>query len=396
MKRKKNGKNPIRKNFLIFGSPKIEQPEINEVIRCLKSGWIGTGPRVKKFEDGFKKYIGTKYSVALNSCTAALHLALLTVGLKKGDEVITTPMTFAATTNAIINVGAIPVFVDIEKETMNIDSNKIEESITSKTKAIVPVHFAGRPCNMNKIMKIAKKNNLYVIEDAAHAIEATYHGKKIGSIGNMTCFSFYVTKNLVTAEGGMLTTNNKEFAEKIKIYGLHGLSSDAWKRYSDKGFKHYEVVTPGFKYNMTDIQASLGIHQLSRLQKNFKRRKKIWTIYNDLLKGLPVTLPHPEEKNTTHARHLYTILVNLEGINATRDQIMNSLIQENIGTGMHYKSLHLHKYYKNRFGFKKDDFPNSAYISDRTISIPFSAKLSDNDVRDVVKALKKVLASYKI
>jgi len=396
MKRKKNDKNPIRKNFLVFGSPKIEQPEINEVVKCLKSGWIGTGPRVKKFEDGFKKYIGTKYSLALNSCTAALHLALLTVGLKKGDEVITTPMTFAATTNAIINAGAIPVFVDIEKETMNIDSNKIEESITSKTKAIIPVHFAGRPCNMNKIMKIAKKNNLYVIEDAAHAIEATYHGKKIGTIGDMTCFSFYVTKNLVTAEGGMLTTNNKEFAEKIKIYGLHGLSSDAWKRYSDKGFKHYEVVTPGFKYNMTDIQASLGIHQLRRLQKNFKRRKKIWTMYNDLLKGLPVTLPHPEEKNTTHARHLYTILVNLEGINATRDQIMNSLIQENIGTGIHYRSLHLHKYYKNRFRFKKDDFPNSAYISDRTISIPFSAKLSDNDVSDVVKALKKVLASYKI
>jgi dTDP-4-amino-4,6-dideoxygalactose transaminase len=392
MKKIVYNKKHTRNEFLIFGSPQIEQDEIDEVVKCLKSGWIGTGPRVKKFEDDFKKYIGTKYSAALSSCTAALHLSLLAVGIKKGDEVITTPMTFAATANAIIHAGATPIFVDVEKNTMNIDANKIEKAISSKTKAIIPVHFAGRPCNMNKIMKIAKNNNLRVIEDAAHAIESVHHGKKIGSIGDITCFSFYVTKNLVTAEGGMITTNNKEFAEKIQIYGLHGLSVDAWKRYSDKGFKHYEVITPGFKYNMTDIQASLGIHQLKRLNKNFQRRKKIWTMYNDLLKDLPLTLPHTEEKNTIHARHLYTILVNLEEVNITRDEIMNLLIQENIGTGIHYKSLHLHQYYKNQFKFKKSDFPNSTYISDRTISLPFSPKLSDNDVFDVVNTLKKIFS----
>ncbi|CAD6516784.1 conserved hypothetical protein [metagenome] len=395
MKNKIRVNKPTRDKFLIFGSPQIEQNEINEVVKCLKSGWIGTGPRVKKFEDDFKKYIGTKYSAALSSCTAALHLSLLAIGVKKGDEVITTPMTFAATANAIIHAGAKPVFVDVEKNTMNIDANKIEEVISSKTKAIIPVHFAGRPCDMNKIMKISKNNDLYVIEDAAHAIESVYHGKKIGSIGDITCFSFYVTKNLVTAEGGMITTNNKEFAEKIQIYGLHGLSVDAWKRFSDKGFKHYEVITPGFKYNMTDIQASLGIHQLKRLNKNFQRRKKIWSMYNDLLKDLPITLPYPEEKNTVHARHLYSILINLEEVDATRDQIMNSLIHENIGTGIHYKSLHLHQYYKNRFKFKKSDFPNAAYISDRTLSLPFSTKLSDNDIADVVKALKKIFSYYK-
>lgn len=244
-------------------------------------------------------------------------------------------------------------------------------------------------------MKIAKNNDLFVIEDAAHAIESIHNGKKIGTIGDITCFSFYVTKNLVTAEGGMITTNNKEFAEKIQIYGLHGLSVDAWKRFSDKGFKHYEVITPGFKYNMTDIQASLGIHQLKRINKNFQRRKKIWSLYNDLLKDLPITLPYPEEQNTVHARHLYSILINLEEVNITRDQILNLLIKENIGTGIHYKSLHLHQYYKNRFKFKKSDFPNAAYISDRTLSLPFSAKLSDNDIIDVVNALKKIFSYYK-
>lgn len=396
MKNKKFVSIPTRDKFLIFGSPKIEKKEIDEVVKCLKSGWIGTGPRVKIFENNFKKYVGAKYSAALSSCTAALHLSLLAVGVKEGDEVITTPMTFAATANAIIHAGAKPVFVDVEKDSMNIDADKIKKSISSKTKAIIPVHFAGRPCKMDKIMKIAKNNDLYVVEDAAHAIESVYHGKKIGTIADITCFSFYVTKNLVTAEGGMITTNNKKFAEKIKTFGLHGLSADAWKRYSDKGFKHYEVITPGFKYNMTDIQASLGIHQLNSLKKNFQRRKQIWSMYNDLLKNLPITLPFPEEENTVHARHLYTILVNLEKVTATRDQIMNSLIKENIGTGIHYKSLHLHRYYKNRFKFKKNDFPNAAYISDRTLSIPFSANLTNNDVKDVVNALKKVFSNLTI
>jgi len=385
---KKNS--PVRNDFLVFGSPAIEQQEIDEVVKCLKSGWIGTGPRVHKFENDFRDYIGSKYAMALNSCTAALHLSMVVSGLSAGDEVITTPMTFAATANAILHTGAKPVFVDVKKDSMNIDSNLIEKAITSKTKAILPVHFGGRPCNIDHIMEIAQKNNLLVIEDAAHAIEAEYKGKKIGNIGDMTCFSFYVTKNLVTGEGGMVTTNNEEWAKKIKIFGLHGMSKDAWNRFGDEGYKHYQVVAPGFKYNMMDLQASLGIHQLARLDKNFERRKQIWEIYNKAFEGLPVAIPY-EEKNTIHARHLYTLLLDIDKLKISRDQFMNELQKENIGTGVHYISLHLQPYYKETFGYNKDDFLNAAYISERTLSIPFSAKLNDRDVQDVVDAVTKVI-----
>jgi len=381
---------PVRGDFLVFGSPAIEQPEIDEVVECLKSGWIGTGPRVHKFENAFRDYIGSKYAMALNSCTAALHLSMLVSGVSAGDEVITTPMTFAATGNAILHTGAKPVFVDVEKDSMNIDPNLIEEATTPKTKAILPVHFAGRPCKMDHIMEIAQKNNLLVIEDAAHAIEAKYKGKKIGNIGDMTCFSFYVTKNLVTAEGGMVTTNNEEWSKKIKIFGLHGLSKDAWKRFADEGYKHYQVVSPGFKYNMTDIQASLGIHQLERLGKNFERRKEIWNIYNKAFEDLPLATPS-EDKDTVHARHLYTLLLDIEKLKSSRDEFMSALQKENIGTGVHYISLHLQPYYKEIFGFNEDDFPNSAYISKRTVSIPFSAKLTEIDVQDVIDATTKVI-----
>jgi len=386
---------PKRDNLLVFGSPAIEQPEIDEVVKCLKSGWIGTGPRVNKFENRFKEYIGSKFALALNSCTAALHLAMTVSGVSQGDEVITTPMTFAATANAILHTGARPIFVDVEKETMNIDTNLIEKAITSKTKAILPVHFAGRPCKMDQIMKIAQKNNLLVIEDAAHAIEAKYKGKKIGNIGDMTCFSFYVTKNLVTGEGGMVTTNNEEMAKKIKMYGLHGMSKDAWKRFSDVGYKHYQVLFPGFKYNMTDIQASLGIHQIERLGKYFEKRRKIWDIYNKAFEELPVTTPHPEEKDNIHARHLYTLLLDIKNLKISRDEFIQKLFEENIGTGVHYISLHLQPYYKETFGFKQDDFPNSNYISERTVSIPFSAKLTDKDVKDVIEGVTKILNHYK-
>jgi len=384
-----NDSKPVRSDFLIFGSPKIEQPEIDEVVECLKSGWIGTGPRVHKFENNFRDYIGSKYAMALNSCTAALHLSMLVSGVSAGDEVITTPMTFAATSNAILHTGAKPIFVDVEKDSMNIDPNLIENVITPKTKAILPVHFAGRPCKMDHIMEIAQKNNLLVIEDAAHAIEAEYKGKKIGNIGDMTCFSFYVTKNLVTGEGGMLTTNNEEWSKKVKVFGLHGMSKDAWKRYSDESYKHYQVVAPGFKYNMMDIQASLGIHQLERISKNFERRKEIWNIYNKAFENLPFDTPL-EEKDTVHARHLYTLLLDLDKLKISRDEFMSALRRENIGTGVHYISLHLQPYYKETFGHREDDFPNASYISERTISIPFSAKLSEQDVQDVIEAVTKV------
>ncbi|MBW2553750.1 MAG: DegT/DnrJ/EryC1/StrS family aminotransferase [Deltaproteobacteria bacterium] len=385
----------MRKDFLIFGSPKIEQEEIDEVVDSLKSGWISTGPKVAKFEALFKDYIGSKHALALNSCTAGLHLSMIVAGLKPGDEVITTPMTFGATGNSIIHSGAKPVFVDISLPTMNIDPCKIEEKITPKTKAILPVHFAGRPCNMKIIKEVAQKHQLTIIEDAAHAIEATYHGQKIGTIGDLTVFSFYVTKNLVTGEGGMITTDNDTYAEKIQTYALHGMSRGAWKRYSDEGFKHYGIVYPGFKYNMMDIQASLGIHQLKRIENYYKLRKEIWQRYDEAFFNLPLDTPPPPEENTRHAYHLYTILLRLEELNTDRDTIQQALFEENIGTGIHFISLHLHPYYQKTFGFKKDDFPNAAYVSERTISLPFSSKLSDEDVDDVIKAVTKVFKKYK-
>jgi len=385
----------MRKEFLIFGSPKIEQEDIDEVVDSLKSGWISTGPKVAKFEALFKDYIGSKHALALNSCTAGLHLSMIVAGLKPGDEVITTPMTFGATANAILHCSTKPVFVDINLPGMNIDPDSIEEKITPKTKAILPVHFAGRPCNMKKIKEISQKHQLIIIEDAAHALEATYHGHKIGTIGNLTVFSFYVTKNLVTGEGGMITTDNSTYAEKIQTYALHGMSKGAWKRYSDEGFKHYRIVYPGFKYNMMDIQAALGIHQLKRIEKYLLRREQIWQRYDDAFQNLPLETPPPPEENTRHARHLYSILLRLEELKADRDTIQQALYQENIGTGIHFISLHLHPYYQETYGYKRDDFPNAAYVSERTISLPLSAMLTDEDVDDVIQAVTKVLKKYK-
>jgi dTDP-4-amino-4,6-dideoxygalactose transaminase len=380
-----------RKEFLIFGSPLIEEEEIREVVATLRSGWLGTGPKVTAFEKIFAEYTGARYALAVNSCTAALHLSMLVAGIGPGDEVITTPLTFCATANAVIHAGAKPVFVDVEKNTMNIDPEKIEDAITPQTKAIVPVHFAGRPCNMDRIGEIAKKHDLCVIEDAAHCTEGWYRGQKVGNIGDMTCFSFYVTKNIVTGEGGMVTTNREEWADKIKMYALHGMSKDAWKRYSDEGFKHYQIMYPGFKYNMMDIQASLGIHQMKRIEKYHKRREDIWRKYDQAFADLPVTIPDPPEPDTVHARHLYTLLVDVDRIELTRDDVQQRLHDMNIGTGIHFISLHLHKYYKERFGFKPEAFPNAKFISDRTISIPLSAKLTDEDVKDVMNAVCKAL-----
>jgi len=384
-----NGGKPIRKNLLVFGSPQILNPEIREIIDSLKSGWIGLGPKTQKFEEEFKKYIGSKYAIATNSCTAALHLSLLALEIGEGDEVITTPMTFGATANVILHVGAIPVFVDIDRETLNINPKKIEEKINEKTRAIIPVHLYGRPCEMNKIMEF---KGLAVIEDAAHAIEAVYKGKKIGTIGDTTCFSFYVTKNLTTAEGGVITTNNRELAKRLKIMRLHGQSKSAWKR---KAIEDYEIVYPGFKYNMTDLQASLGLHQLKRIEKNWKKRKKIWKQYNKAFSGLPLETPKKVSSSSKHAMHLYTPLLDLEELKVSRNKIREALYKEGIGTGIHYKSLHLHKFYRERFNFKPNDFPIAKFVSNRTISLPFSPKLTRKDVGDVIEAMQKVLSYYQ-
>lgn len=383
-----------RNDFLIFGSPRIEEAEIEEMVSTLRSGWVGTGLKVGRFEELFREYIGAPYAMALNSCTAALHISMIVAGIGQGDEVITTPMTFCATANAIIHTGARPVFVDVKKDTMNIDPNLIERAITPRTKAIVPVHFAGRPCEMDPIMEIARRYRLIVVEDAAHCIEGGYRGRKIGTIGDITCFSFYVTKNVTTGEGGMVTTHREDWADKIKMYGLHGMSRDAWKRYSDEGFKHYQVIFPGYKYNMTDMQASLGIHQIKRIETYYKRREEIWKQYDEVFRDLPLSIPSPPEKETKHARHLYTILLNLEELKVDRDTFQQALYEEKIGTGIHYISLHLHDYYRKIYGYRPEDFQNSRHISERTISLPLSAKLTNQDVEDVIHAVKKLTKKY--
>jgi dTDP-4-amino-4,6-dideoxygalactose transaminase len=390
---------PHRSEFLLFGAPDIREPEIQEVVETLRSGWLSSGPRCKKFEQLFCEYIGCDYAIALNSCTAGLELALEVMGIGPGDEVITTPLTFCATANVIVHRGARPVFVDVDRETGNLDPEQVPRAITGKTKAILPVHLYGRPCAMDELMSIAKKHGLYVIEDAAHATEAWYRGRKIGTIGDITVYSFYATKNLVTGEGGMLVTNNRIVADEVSIKHLHGLSRDAWKRYSEEGFQPYDVVAAGYKYNMMDIQAALGIHQLTRLEDNLKIRECHWQAYDNAfaeLEGITIPSrlsPHSRFGKTRHARHLYTILLDCDRLKISRWEFMNFLKQENIGTGIHFTALHLLSFYQDKFGYKRGDFPNAEFISDRTVSLPLSSRLDQEDIDDVIHAVQKVVAT---
>jgi dTDP-4-amino-4,6-dideoxygalactose transaminase len=386
---------PVRKNMLIFGSPLIGREEIGEVVDTLKSGWLSTGPRVIRFEEDFKKYIGSRYALALNSCSAGLHLALIACGIKPGDEVITTPFTFAATANVICHLGAKPVFADIEKDTLNISPGNIERKITSRTKALLPVHFAGHPCKMDEIMDISRRRKILVIEDAAHALEAEIKGLKVGRIGHITSFSFYATKNLTTGEGGMVTTDIKSWAEKISALRLHGLSRDAWKRYGTESLRHYEVISPGFKYNMMDIQAAMGIHQLNRLEKNHAVRKRYFHRYNQAFKNMEELELPVEKEYARHAYHLYVIRINRKALKAGRDEINRALRAENIGTGIHFISLHRHPYYQKAFRYKAGDFPVANDASLRVISLPFSARLTPGDVEDVIRGVRKVLRHFR-
>jgi dTDP-4-amino-4,6-dideoxygalactose transaminase len=378
-------------SFLTFGSPAIGQEEIDEVIDCLKTGWLGTGPKVKKFEEQFKYYNKSSYAVGLNSCTAALHLSLLALGISQGDEVITTPLTFCATINSIIHAGGKPVLADVEPVTMNIDPVSIQEKITEKTKCILPVHFAGRPCDMDAITKITRNNNLYLVEDCAHAIETEYKNRTAGTFGEFGCFSFYVTKNVVTGEGGMVVTNNDQYADRVKRLALHGMSKDAWKRFSDGGYQHYYVEEAGYKYNMMDLQAAIGIHQLNKIEPHWQRRQAIWNFYNEEMKKLPITLPPAIEAGTKHSYHLYTILIDEKRTGITRDEFLNKMQSENIGCGVHYLSIPEHPYYQRAYGWKPEDYPNAMRVGSQTISLPLSPKLTDKEIQTVTDTVKRIL-----
>lgn len=395
--------NSKKEEFLPFSLPLIEDEEIKEVINVLKSGWITTGSKTKSFENEFAKYIGCKHAIAVNSCTAALHLALDAIGLKEGDEVITSPMTFAATAEVIRYFKAKPVFVDIDPVTMNIDPEKIEDGKVrrwevGKAKAIIPVHFAGYPCEMDKIMDIAKKNRLKVIEDAAHVFPGSFKGKNIGTIGDITCFSFYATKNITTGEGGMITTDNDEWAERMRIMSLHGISKDAWKRYSAEGSWYYEIIAPGYKYNLTDIAASIGLVQLKKANRLWERRKKIVSMYNDAFRDIAeietpaVKMIENEKMNgTEHSWHLYIIKLSLKHLAIDRNRFIDELKDRGIGTSVHFIPLHIHPYYREVFGYKPEDFPVSYEAYNKIISLPMYPKMSDNDVNRVIEAVLDVI-----
>ena len=390
-----NGK-PVRSSFLHPFKHSIGEEEIDEVVDTLRSEWITTGPKTFKFEEMFSKTVNSKYAIAVNSCTAALHLAIVALGIGKGDEVITTPYTFAATSEVVINENATPVFVDVEKDTYNIDPVKIEEKITDRTKAIIVVHYAGQACEMDKIMDLAEKYDLYIIEDAAHAIGSKYKDKRIGSIGDFTCFSFYATKNITTAEGGMITTNRGDLADKMRILSLHGISKDAWKRYSSEGSWYYEITYSGYKYNMSDLQASIGIHQMKKLDQMQKRREEIADKYNRAFGQIPQITTPTVKKYTTHAWHLYPVQVNSELLSINRNEFIEALKAENIGTSVHFIPLHLHPYYKEKYGFKGDDFPIAESLYNNEISLPIYPKMEDKDVEDVISAVKKIIDYYEV
>jgi dTDP-4-amino-4,6-dideoxygalactose transaminase len=383
-----------RDEYLVFGSPHLLDEEIEEVVATLRSGWIGTGPRVHDFEEEFATYLGGSHAVAVNSCTAGLHLAMLVIGLPAGAEVIVPAMTFAATANAVIHAGGVPVFADVDRMTGCLTAAEVERRITERTFAVIPVHFAGRPCAMDELLTVARARGLRVIEDCAHAIETLYHGTHAGLLGDLGVFSFYVTKNVVTGEGGMIVTPDEQLAAHLKVLALHGLSADAWARFSDQGFKHYEVVEPGFKYNMMDIQAALGLHQLRRVERNLERRAEIWSRYDEAFADLPVFLPPPQEEGTRHARHLYVLLLDIDRLRVGRDEVQAALHELRIGTGIHYHALHLHAYYRERWELEPGDYPNATWISDRTISLPLSTKLTDADVQDVTDAVRAVLQRF--
>jgi len=386
-----------RDTFLPFSRPTIGQQEIDEVVDCLRTGWLTTGPKVIKLEELFVEYSGGKQeAIALNSATAGLHLALVTLDIKPGDEIITTPITWPSTVNVIEHCGAKPIFADVNKDTLQIDPYSIEERISSRTKAIIPVHFAGAPCDLDPIREIAKQHNISVIEDAAHAVGTRYKGQVIGSESEIAVFSFHPIKNMTTGEGGMILCNNHERAQRLKMLRFHGISRDAWKRYAKGGIPQYEVYEPGFKYNMLDIQAAIGIHQFQKLSYFNHRRYTLAMNYLHLLRNVHEIMPLAEMPyEHTHVWHLFVVRLDIDSLTVSRDEFIMALQELNIGIGLHFPAIHLQHYYKNKYGFKTGDLPNAEWNSQRLFSLPLYPALSEADQEYVVDALKYLIERLK-
>jgi len=390
------GGTPIRSSHLHFHRPTLGPEEEAEVLDTLRSGWLTTGPKTKQFESDFAAYTGSRHAVAVNSCTAALHTALAVLDVGRGDEVITSPLTFAATANVIVHVGARPVFVDVDATTLNIDPSGIARALSRRTKAIIPVHYVGQPCDMRAIGAIARENRLAVIEDAAHATESTYQGRKIGSLSDFTAFSFYATKNITTGEGGMLAVKKDRHASRARVVSLHGMSRDAWKRYSTSGFKHYDVVEAGFKYNLYDIPASLGIHQLKKIETFWKARERALAAYHRALDGIPGIEPLKQEPRPgdRNAYHLYVVRIRRSDAGIDRDAMMAALQAENIGVGVHFRPVHLHPFYRKTFGFRKGTCPVAERAGSEVLSLPFFPTMTLSDIEEVAQAIRRIVVYY--
>ena len=379
----------MKPDFITFGAPDIGDAEAAAVLATLRSGWLGTGPRVAEFESAMAAYrqVPAANAVALNSCTAALHLSLLVAGVGPGDEVITPALTFCSVVNTILHAGATPVLADVDAVTMNMGAQGFRAAVTPRTKAVIPMHFAGRPCEMDGILAAAREHGVMVIEDCAHAVESLYRGQPAGTLGDFGCFSFYATKNLTTGEGGMVFARDPVHAERIRMLALHGMSRDAWQRYSADGFKHYDVMECGFKFNMMDLQAALGLCQLKRLETSWQLRAAQWAPYQQAFAGLPLTLPAPVAPHMRHAHHLYTVLVDEAACGISRDALLQRLHTQGVGSGVHYRALSELSYYREQLGWQPQDTPVAAAIGRTTLSLPLGPKLTDDDVERVIEAV---------
>jgi dTDP-4-amino-4,6-dideoxygalactose transaminase len=395
------GGKPVRENLLVFGKPDIRMEDIAEVVDTLRSGWIGHGPKTERFEQMFTEYTGARHAIAVNSCTAALYLSLGMLDLKPEDGVITSPLTYPSTANVVLHHGAKVVFADVDESSANIDPVKVQEKISKKIRAVMPVHLHGYPADMKEILNLAGQASIEVIADAAHAIEAKIQDKHVGVLGDAVCFSFYATKNITCADGGMITTDRDDWAERFRLLRMHGVTRSAWSRFKEGekreeggGFKFYDTVAPGYKLNLTDLQSAMALHQMERIEDSLNRRTEIWKAYDEAFSEMKGIRTPPEPENRRHARHLYPVRLKLEQLRITRDDFLEALKAEGIGAGIHFISLHLHSFYRNTFGFVPEDFPVAAKISERTLSLPLSPALTNKDVEDVIRAVEKLLLYY--
>lgn len=391
----------VRDTYLPYALPSIGEEEIAEVVDSLRSGWITTGPKVKRFESDFAEYVNASHAIAVSSCTAGLHIALTALGVGPGDEVILPTMTFCSTANVVVHLGARPVLVDVSDD-FNVIPEAIHAAISPRTKAIVPVHFGGQACDLDEIYALADDYHLPVVEDAAHAVGATYNGCKVGSdalrparSSRVSVFSFYATKNMTTGEGGMITTSDDALAERMRLLTLHGMSRDAWKRYTSAGSWYYEVVAPGYKDNMTEIQAALGIHQLRRLDDFIRMRQAHAKIYDSGLADLSEVATPIVQTGRSHVYHLYVIRLDLNRLTIDRAEFIEALRAHNIGTSVHFIPVHLHPFYQERFHYRPGDFPNAASLYARIVSLPLYPRMTEDDVDDVIASVRQIVAEHR-